>query len=273
MRNSDYIVIQGFMVSELNLSGNRLIVYAIIHGFSKDCVHEFSGSLSYICKWTNLSKNTVISTLNSLVEDGLISKREYEINGVKFCSYKICTGSAEIAPPYQKLNGGSAEIAPHINNNDKTIVRDTCVSHEDESRLSPPKEELDFEEFAKFFNSTMADKAIKPISKFTPKRKTAVRARMREYGKKALGDVIKKAAASDFLNGKSQRGWTADFDWLFKPNNFPKVLEGNYDNRENVNLNTNQGNRYEQRNNEVQQRAAGAAALIARLEAEERLDD
>lgn len=41
----------------------------------------------------------------------------------------------------------------------------------------------------------------------------------------------------------------------------------------NFNLKTNQGNRYEQRNSEVQQRAAGAAALIAQLEAEERAND
>lgn len=79
----------------------------------------------------------------------------------------------------------------------------------------------------------MSTKAIKPISKITEKRKSAVRARLREFGKDAIATVIRKAAASDFLNGKNNRCWTADFEWLFRPNNFPKVLEGNYDNRDN----------------------------------------
>lgn len=274
MRNSDYIVIQGFMVSELNLSGNKLIVYAIIHGFSKDGVHEFNGSLGYICKWTNLSKNTVISTLNALIEEGLISKREYEINGVKFCSYKICTGSAEIAPPVQNLNGGSAEIEPHNIYNKTIEKKDTNVSYEAESTLSPQKNSFNWDGLMKYFNDMMANKAIQQIARFTPKRKQCVSARLREYGREAIGEAIKKAAASDFLNGKNNHNFTATFDWIFRPNNFPKVLEGNYDNRDNnFNLNTNQGNRYEQRNSEMQQRAAGAASLIAQLEAEERADD
>ncbi len=45
--------------------------------------------------------------------------------------------------------------------------------------------------------------------------------------------VIQIAAKSDFLNGKNNKGWKVDFDWLFLPNNFPKVLEGNYDNQTN----------------------------------------
>lgn len=116
MKKTDYIVILAPMVTELGLSGNRLVIYALIHGFSKDGVNEFKGSISYICDWTNLSRNTVLSTLKSLVEDGLIEKHENIVNGVKFCSYKVTDSS--FAPPVQKLHqGGSAEIAPHPNTN------------------------------------------------------------------------------------------------------------------------------------------------------------
>ena len=65
-------------------------------------------------------------------------------------------------------------------------------------------------------------------------RKSNVRARIREYG----GDVqkvykaIDKAMASDFMNGKNGKGWVASFDWMMCPSNFPKVLEGNYDNEQ-----------------------------------------
>lgn len=126
MKQTDYIVIQANMVNDLKLSGNRLIIYALIHGFCKDGTHEFFGSINYICEWTNLSRNTVISALKSLVDDKLITKREYQENNVKFCAYSI--GSAKIAPVVQNTDkgsansalGGSAKIAPNNNNsNDK----------------------------------------------------------------------------------------------------------------------------------------------------------
>lgn len=122
MKQNDYIVIQAPMVTDLKLSGNRLIIYAIINGFSKDGQHEFTGSINYLCDWTNLTRNTVISTLKSLVDDKLIIKREYKSNNVKFCAYSV--GSAKIAPVVQtELNFddmGSAKIAPNnieIDNN------------------------------------------------------------------------------------------------------------------------------------------------------------
>jgi len=36
------------------------------------------------------------------------------------------------------------------------------------------------------------------------------------------------AEASQFLKGKNQRNWTADFNWLMNSENMAKVLEGKY---------------------------------------------
>jgi hypothetical protein len=36
MKKFDYIVIQAPMISELGLKGNSLLLFAMIHGFSKD---------------------------------------------------------------------------------------------------------------------------------------------------------------------------------------------------------------------------------------------
>lgn len=100
---------------------------------------------------------------------------------------------------------------------------------------SVPAEALDLKAFADFFNKTMAAQRaqIPPVRGLQPKSKRTafLLARLREYGKEALAAVVKKAAASDFLNGGGSRGFVADFEWLFRPNNFPRVLEGTYDNR------------------------------------------
>lgn len=43
--------------------------------------------------------------------------------------------------------------------------------------------------------------------------------------------LLKRIAASDFLAGRAN-GFRASSGWVLKPENFAKVLEGNYDNRE-----------------------------------------
>lgn len=147
IHNNDYIVIQAWMITKLGLSGNRLLVYALIHGFSKDGVHEFHGSINYICEWTNLTRNTVISVLKSLVDDGLITKREYVENKVKFCAYQI-RGSAKIALPVQSTtsesdnttNLGSAKIAPNNNIYSSTLFSsDNIESNNKENNISCAK--------------------------------------------------------------------------------------------------------------------------------------
>ena len=93
--DKNYIVIQSFMVSELGLKGNELLIYAIIFGFSQTTGQAFHGSLTYLESWTNSTRPTVIASLKSLVEKGLIEKEEQTINGVKHCSYCISKKSEE----------------------------------------------------------------------------------------------------------------------------------------------------------------------------------
>jgi predicted transcriptional regulator len=88
MKNENYITIQGWMVNVLNLSGNDLIAFALIYGFSQDGETEYKGSLKYTCKALNCSHPTVIKSIKKLVEMGLIVKRVEDISGVTFNRYK-----------------------------------------------------------------------------------------------------------------------------------------------------------------------------------------
>ena len=113
---------------------------------------------------------------------------------------------------------------------------DTCVS--DSSSSDPPSAResteirFSFEGFAKFFNDELskANSVIPRIKQISGARRQHVTARLREFSKADLAEVVRKAARSDFLNGKNSRAFIADFNWIFRPNNFPKILEGNYDN-------------------------------------------
>lgn len=72
---------------------------------------------------------------------------------------------------------------------------------------------------------------ITPIKLLRGKRGDSVIARVKESSLVDVKTMIEKATKSDFLGGVTGQ-WKATFDWLFLPNNFPKVLEGNYDNTE-----------------------------------------
>ena len=136
MKKNDYIVIQAYMVSELKLSGNRLIVYALINGFSKDGNHEFHGSVNYIREWTNITKNTVLSTLKSLVDDGLVEKREYIENNVKFCAYKTTGAKNEPVVQLPLFDDGAKNEPNNINKggeDSKEIDEKSSIKKDDNS--------------------------------------------------------------------------------------------------------------------------------------------
>lgn len=185
MKQDDYIVIQAPMVTQLGLSGNRLIVYAIIHGFCKDGKHEFNGSINYLCEWTNLTRNTIISTLKSLVDDGLIVKREETRNNIKFCYYSL--GSAKIAPLVQKFDRGSAKIAPNNTSNNTSSNNIDCNTifgitiKEKEKNTKKEKEEL-FEQCWIAYNRKGSKKKAKEYwHKLTDKEMDCVAQHIKVY--------------------------------------------------------------------------------------------
>lgn len=94
---------------------------------------------------------------------------------------------------------------------------------------SKDKSDFDLAAFARYFNETMAahDAQIPQVRSIPPdsKRAAFVRARLKEHGKEALAKVVQNAAKLSFYNGGGARGWVADFDWLFRPSNFLRVLE------------------------------------------------
>ena len=53
---------------------------------------------------------------------------------------------------------------------------------------------------------------------------------IREYGIDNVLSGVERIKDSGFLQGRNKNGWVITFDWFVLPNNFPKVLEGNYDN-------------------------------------------
>lgn len=89
VKEENFICIQGWMISKLNLKGNDLLVYAIIYGYSQDGSSWFSGGLQYLADWVNGTKRGVQKNLDHLESKGLIKKVSDVVNGIPVikCKY------------------------------------------------------------------------------------------------------------------------------------------------------------------------------------------
>lgn len=77
IKDTNFVTIQGWMRTKLNLKGNELLAYAVIYGFSQTDGAKFTGSRKYLAEWCGCSMATIDRTLNSLVDKGLISRTSY----------------------------------------------------------------------------------------------------------------------------------------------------------------------------------------------------
>lgn len=128
VKDENYINIQGWMSTRLKLSGNELIIYALIYGFSQIEDHTFHGSLKYICDWTNISKTSCIANLKKLLDKKLIIKKEKEINGLKFCEYSTNLNSIqETYIPIQETLTNNIEYNIDTNKDNKLSLLDSVA--------------------------------------------------------------------------------------------------------------------------------------------------
>ncbi len=85
------------------------------------------------------------------------------------------------------------------------------------------------------------------IKSIKSNRLKMVQARLKEFSLEETVQAIKSINNSSFLKGQNKNNWVITFDWFIKPNNFVKVLEGNYldkgvNNNELENRGENRGN-------------------------------
>lgn len=105
-----FIVIPEWMI-ELGITGNRVLVFAIIYGYSKDG-GWFQGSISYLCKRTGMSRRSVLRALQSLVDDGFLLKRDRPLKGMKYVDYQTVP-SAKMTP-VSKCHRGGVKMTPGV---------------------------------------------------------------------------------------------------------------------------------------------------------------
>lgn len=121
-----------------------------------------------------------------------------------------------ILPPYSPPKGGEADSS--LRSESRQNIGD----------YTPPKpERTDYQGVLDAYHECCP--SFPAVIKLTETRKRAIKARLKDYGLDEIKRAFSLAEQSDFLKGSC--GWQASFDWLMKPANMTKVLEGNYTNR------------------------------------------
>lgn len=213
IKRENFINVTGWMVSDLKLKGNELLIYAIIYGFSQDNESKFTGSLGYLAEWTNSTKQGVLKALKSLLEKGLISKKEEIKNGVKFCEYthvnleivlnKVELGIKQNLTGYlTKFNGG---IKQSLTNNITNNIED-----KKEEIIEPEKRT-----YGEFANVFLDDKSYGKL--------------LNIYGEDRLAEAIEIVSSYVQSTGKKYKDFYAvlgKHNWVY-----PKVM-GNKSNKQ-----------------------------------------
>ena len=76
MKDSDFILKQGWMVTKLSLTGIDLELYALIYGFTKDGSSWYETNIANMMDWLQLAERTVQKHLSLLVEAKYILRKQ-----------------------------------------------------------------------------------------------------------------------------------------------------------------------------------------------------
>lgn len=151
------------MRTRLRLTGNDLICFALIYGFSQDGESVFTGSLKYIQEAIGVAtRQSVLNILSRLEAKGLIVRNTDVINGVKITSYKaysepqnedvqnLDTQSKNYTEVVQNLDGGSLNFRHNnLNNNLDNIKESTPKGVPKKSQNLQERIEIEKENFRK----------------------------------------------------------------------------------------------------------------------------
>ena len=90
VKHTNFLTIQGWMVTDLHLSGGELIAYALVYQFTQSEAGRYVGGPKYLASWLSCSVKTARIHLHSLSEKGLLNVIEGETEGgVSYRHYTV----------------------------------------------------------------------------------------------------------------------------------------------------------------------------------------
>ena len=108
---------------------------------------------------------------------------------------------------------------------------DTVSSDEEtvvNGNAADPPERLPVQQAFEHYNIAAKEFGLPIAEKLTAERRRKLRVRLKEHGLEGWDRALCEIEKSDFLSGEGGRGWRANLDFMLRPSNFNKLIEGGY---------------------------------------------
>ena len=173
-----------------------------------------------IYSWVNGRKVYEIEDVKARTIFDFVFKKHLENDLIKYkeqCDINSKNGQKGGRPKKAKEPNGLLNNRSKAKKGDKGI--DTDIDNEIDKGTKDIK---------KKFNDIVG---LSTVKKIIGSRLKSLNARIKEYSFDEVVEVLDNVSESDFLKGDNDRQWKCNFDWIMNPNNFVKILEGNYKNK------------------------------------------
>lgn len=196
---------------------------------------SFITSRASLSVGTGLTEQEVRTALGHLTSTGEIQCTSTNLyTHIIVCNYDNYQDIASIdQPTEQPANQPTTQPTeqpanqPQHKNREIRRKNNNTSANADVSEQSPDVADgIDYAGLVRYWNETTQGR-YGELKSIENNRRKLTRARIKQYGKQTFSEAIKKVAAAVWLEDKT---WF-NYDWLIRPNNFDKVISGNYDER------------------------------------------
>ena len=227
-----------FIAAQINLDRER---YEAKCAKMKDNISKRYANTAKVEKSTKATNATIVEeSTNATIEYNCSKEKEKKKENEK---EKKKSNIKEIENKEKEINKEKESLPALTNVKASSVDTDPAV-----------EDGINYKAFLEFYNKYASKSNLVRCERLTEKRRQAIRARIKEFGKEKVALAIRTASTSKFLNGHNDRNWRANFDFILNANKLTNILEGKYDDKN--------GNGYTQDYSPVQNRAK-----------QERLDD
>ena len=228
IKSENFITIQGFMRTDLGLSGNDLLVYAIIYGSSQDGDSKFEGSLQYLADWCGATKQGIQKNLKNLLDKDLIKKESRTVNGINLVAYY----TTELHTVQLSCTNNISSNISNIDTRDNTsnTNQQSLFTDNNKEVLEVRKKNADkVDWFISKYNEIC--KSLPKCQRVTTGRGKQILKILDKFSEEEILTVFQNIEESDFCKGKNDRGWKANIDFILREDKFVSALEGRYNNK------------------------------------------
>lgn len=196
----------------------------------------FNGTL------TNVEKGSCITSLRKLSERWGWSisktKRFFEqLQDEKMLSFKSDTKKTLVTiENWDLYQCSETEIVTPKENKSKTEEKQKETNKNDKNDKNEKENNISKDIYVSSGVDTVIKKwnelGLSKVVSIKNNRLKMLNARIKEFSLEEVVKAIEAIEDCNFLKGQNNRNWIIDIDWFLRPNNFVKVLEGKYLNKD-----------------------------------------